>query len=143
MATGSALMSTKCTVFCKALENEAELAPVIVSLDTIRLEEQGMKAASKVAVYFVSSHLGLFEEHACMGTDYIISCSPLIHSGRKTKADLWVQSGSPLTRTILAKKCPSLSFPVQETGDFGLDARQKFQQCRVRMGQGGCLCYPP
>ena len=75
--------------------------------------------------------------------DYIISCSPLIHSGWKTKADLWVWSGSPLTRTILAKKCPSLSFPVQETGDFGLDARQKLQQCRVRMGQGGCLCYPP
>ena len=71
LATGSASTSTKCMVFCKALESEAELAPVIVLLDTIRLEEQGMKAASKVAVHFVSSHLGLFEEHVCMGTKII------------------------------------------------------------------------
>ena len=57
--------------FAAAAESEADLAPVIILFDTIRLGEQGMKAASKVAVYFVSSRLGLFEEHACLGTKII------------------------------------------------------------------------
>ena len=67
--------------------------------------------------------------------DYIISVSLLLILVRRLKH-------SSLTFAILAKKCLSLSFPGQETGDFGLDARQKLKQCWVRMEAGALIVLP-
>lgn len=52
-------MSIKCIVLCKVLESDEKPAPVIILFGTVRLEVQGMKAASKVEVYFVSDHFCL------------------------------------------------------------------------------------
>lgn len=89
----------------------------MILLDTAWAEVQGIKAAPHV-----SDTTWLFKEPKCMGTDYIISRLPLSHSCPKTKADLWVPTGFPLTFTVWAKRCLALSLVVQEN-DLGLDTR--------------------
>lgn len=95
---------------------------MIISLNTAWAEVQGIKAAPQVELYFVSDTTWLFKQPKCMGTDYIISRLPLSHSCPKTKADLWVPTGFPLTFTVWAKRCLAISLVVQEN-DLGLDTR--------------------
>lgn len=61
-------MSVKCTILPKALESDAVLFPGMFLFSLVRLEMQGIKAASQIEVYFVSGHFWLFEEIKCMGT---------------------------------------------------------------------------
>lgn len=119
----SVLTSIKHTVFGKALKSDAELLLVMILLDTVWLAVQGIKAASRVEMHFVSDYLWLFKQPKCMETDYITFHLPLSHSCHKTKANLWVPPGFPLTFTIMAKKCLSLSFAVQKNEGSGLDTR--------------------
>lgn len=117
-------LSTKYTVFCKALETDAKLLPVMASqYGRGRSARQGIKAASKVELYFA----------------YTTSHLPLSHSCHKTEVDLWVPTGFLLTFTVWAKKCLSLSFAVQGNEDLGLDTREKSQQCSVRIGTVGLI----
>lgn len=99
------LRSTKYTVFCKALESDAKLLHMMILLNTVWAEVQGVKAATKVELYFVSDNFWLFKQPKRMGTDDIIPHLRLSHSCHKTKADLWVPTGFLLTFTIWAKKC--------------------------------------
>lgn len=100
-------MSTKYTVFCKALKTDAKQLPVMTTqYGTGTSARQGINAASKVELYFVSDNFGLFKQPKCMGTDYTTSHLPLSHSCHKTEADLWVPTGFLLTFTVWAKKVP-------------------------------------
>lgn len=60
-------MSVKCTIPPKALESDAVLFPVTFLFSLVRLEMQGIKAASQVEVCSVSGHFWLFEQLKCMG----------------------------------------------------------------------------
>lgn len=86
------------------------------------MEVQRIKAASKIEVFFVSDNLEPFKEPKCMGTDDIISHLSFTHS-YKTKADLWVPTGSSLTTTFLPKKCLSMSFSGNWVFWFGCKIR--------------------